>query len=235
MDGGIDDLQVVVFLVDLGAEREGVDVLDVGTVNVFADDLDQVGVALKLDVAHVLNGVDVVDDIHVVRGDHLCTVIPIGFVAVVNLGVVRRRDVHTALAAQTADSVADFRSGTRALKQIDLDAIGTEDIGDRLGKQAAVVAHVMANDYRNLRQVLENLLQIVGKTLCGAAHGIDVHAVTTRTHDAAQSTGAKLKNLVERFYKLGLVLVVKHSLHLGTGLLVITVTEPRLGLCCHFL
>ena len=88
MDGRIDDLHVVILLVDLGAERQGVDVLDVGGINVLTDDLDQVGIALKLDVAHVLDGVNVIDDVHVVGGYHLGTVIPVGLVAVVDFGIV---------------------------------------------------------------------------------------------------------------------------------------------------
>ena len=235
MDGGIDNLHVVILLVDLGAERQGVDVLDVGSIHVFADDLDQVGIALELDVAHVLDGVDVVDDVHIVGSDNLCTVIPVGLVAVVYLRIVRGSDVHTALAAQATDGIAYLGSGARSLKQIDLDAVGAEDVGYRLGKQAAVVAHVMANDNRDLRQIFEILLQIVGKALGSAAHGVDVHAVAASTHDTAQSTGTKLENLVERFHKFGLVLVIEHCLHLGAGFLVITLTEPRLGLGGHFL
>ena len=62
VNGRIDNLQVVVLLVDLGTEREGVDVLDVGTINVLADDLNQVGIALKLDLTHVLDSIDMIDD-----------------------------------------------------------------------------------------------------------------------------------------------------------------------------
>ena len=129
--------------------------------------------------------------------DNLCTVIPVGLVAVVDLRIVRGSDVHTALAAQATDGIAHFGSGARSLKQIDLDAVGAEDVGDRLGKQAAVVAHVMTHDHRDLVQVLEGLVQVVGQALGGAAHRVDVHAVAASAHNAAQATGAKFQGLVE--------------------------------------
>ena len=67
MDGRVDNLQVVVFLVNIGAERERMNLLDILGINIFANNLDKVGVALKLDFAHVGNGVHVLDDVHIVR------------------------------------------------------------------------------------------------------------------------------------------------------------------------
>ena len=93
----------------------------------------------------------------------------------------------------------------------------------------------MANDHCNLVQILERLVQVVGKSLCSAAHRVDVHAVAAGTHDATQAASAKLQGLVERLDKVGLVFLVEHGLNLGAGLLVISITEPRLGLCGHLL
>ena len=90
--------------------------------------------------------------------NHLGTVIPVGLVAVVNLGIVRGRDVHTALATQATDGIAHLGGGAGTLKQIHLDAVGAEDVGNGLGKQATVVAHVMTHNHRNLVQVLEGFV-----------------------------------------------------------------------------
>ena len=235
MYGGINNLQVVMALAHFGAQRQGVDFFDVGTVHVLADDLNQVRITFKLDFAHIGNGIDVLNDVHVMGSDHLCTVVPVGLVAVVDFGIVRCCDVHTALATQAADGITYLGRGTRTFKQIHFNAVGTEDIGDCLGKQTAVVAHVMANDNRNLVPILECLVQIVGKALSGATHGVDVHAVAACTHDAAQASSTELQGLVERLDQFSLVLGVKHCLHLGARLLVIALAQPHLGLCGHVL
>ena len=49
----------------------------------------------------------------------------------------------------------------------------------------------------DLGQVAECLEQIVGETLGGRAHGVDVHAVGARAHYAAQTAGAEFQVFVE--------------------------------------
>ena len=40
---------------------------------------------------------------------------------------------------------------------------------------------------------------------------------------------------VEAFYQVGLVIGVKHTLHFGAGLRVVSFAEPHLGFGCYFL
>jgi len=98
------------------------------------------------------------DDVDIVRFDDLGTVIPVGFVTVVLLGVVGGGQDNAALAAQFADGKRHFRCGAEVFKQVDLDAVGREDVGRYLGKLAAVVAAVVTNDHGNLGQVGEGLV-----------------------------------------------------------------------------
>ena len=74
------------------------DVLKIFLIDVFANDLNQIGVALKLYLTHVLYIIDIVDDVDIMGRYHLSAIIPIGLVAVIFLGIVRGGDVHTTLA-----------------------------------------------------------------------------------------------------------------------------------------
>ena len=88
VDGGIDNLHVGMATDGIGTEREGVHVGEELLVYVFADYLDKILVALELYLAHIGDGVDVFDGLHIVGGDHLCAVAPVSLVAIVFLGVV---------------------------------------------------------------------------------------------------------------------------------------------------
>ena len=55
------------------------------------------------------------------------------------------------------------------------------------------------------------------------------------THDAAQTACTKLKIAIEALYQIGLIVGVEHTLHFGTSLGVISVTEPHLCLGGNFL
>ena len=72
----------------------------------------------------------------------------------------------------------------------------------------------MTHDNADLSLFLESVVEVVGKTLCRRAHGVYVHSVGAGTHDAAETACSEFEVFVERFYKVGLVVGVKHSLHL---------------------
>ena len=82
---------------------------------------------------------------------------------------------------------------------------------------------------RDLRQVLEAVLEIVGEALGGGADSVDVHAVGAGAHDTAQATCAEFQILVESLDQLRLILGVKHAAHLLARLLVIIGSQPFLG------
>ena len=134
MNWSVDNLQITVTFIHLRTKRECIDVLDIFVVEFFTNNLYKVGVALKLDLAHILNVINIVDNVNIVRRHHLSTVIPIGLVAVILLGIVRSSDIYTTLAAQQANTIRHLRSRTWSLKKINLDAIGTEYIGNSFGK-----------------------------------------------------------------------------------------------------
>ena len=167
------------------------------------------------------------------RGQHLCAIIPIGLVAVVLARVVAGGDVDAALATQVADGKGNFRRRAQVVKEIDLDAVGREDGCRDFSKLAAVVAAVVSHNHGDLLQVLEVLVQVVGQTLGGGTHGIDVHTVAAGTHDATQAARAKFQILVEAVYQLGLVLVFQHTFHFGLGFCIVCRGQPLFGLFSH--
>ena len=235
VDRRVDDFHVVVTGNGLGAEREGLDAVEVTAVNLLADNLDEGGITLEFHIFHRSNLVHLVDGLLVVGGNHLGTVVPVGLVAVVLLGVVRGGEDYTTLATQFANGKRYLGRGTQGVEQIDLDTVGREDVGSHLGKTAAVVAAVVTDSHLYLRKIGKCLLQVVGQALRGGTHGVDVHAVGTGTHDAAQTARTKFEILVEGLDEVGLIFVVEHGPHSGFGLLVIAVAQPYLSFGNHLL
>ena len=180
----------------LGVDAHLAHLVQIAAVHLLADEVDERRIALKADILDAHSRCRLDNGLVVGRG-HLRAVVPIGFVAVVFLRVVAGGDVHTRLTAQPTDGKRDLRRGAHIVKQIDADAVGRKDVGRRLGKLAAVVATVVTHHHRNLRQVGKTLQQVVGQSLRGQPHHIDVHAVGAHAHQSAQPTGAELKVLIE--------------------------------------
>ena len=132
---GIDNLEVMLALDYLGIEREGLDVGKECGVDFFTDNLDELLVAVELDVLGT-DAAYVIDDVDVVGSDNLRAIFPISLVAVVFLGVVGGGDVHAALATEFADCERKFGSGTEVIEKIHLDAVGREYVCDYFGKFA---------------------------------------------------------------------------------------------------
>ena len=103
------------------------DSLQVVPVHFATNDVDEFLVALKLHVAY-LYLVHLVYDALVVGSQHLCAVVPVGFVAVIFAGVVRSGDVDSGLAAQLTDGKRNLRCGSEALEEVHFDAVGREDV-----------------------------------------------------------------------------------------------------------
>ena len=194
---GVDDFEVVVTLDDFGVQGEALDCSQEGFVDVGTDVLYQLGIALELDVTYIGDFVDVVDDIDIVRSKYLCAVSPVGFVSVVFFRVVGCGNVYAALASEMTYGEGQLGGGLEGLEEIYLDTVGREDVCYGLGKVFGVIAHVVTYDYRNLGQVCKGLLEIVGQTLRSGTYGIDIHAVGTGAHDAAQSACTEFKVFVE--------------------------------------
>ena len=71
----------------------------------------------------------------------------------------------------------------------------------------------MAYYYGEIVAVGECFEDIVGKTLCGHAYDIFVHAVGSCSHDASESSCSEFEVLVEGVDKVGLVGIVEHGLY----------------------
>ena len=71
-----------------------------------------------------------------------------------------------------------------------------------------------------------HFLDVVGETLGGHRHGVDVHAVGAGTHDAAQAASAELEVAVEALGEFVRVLV-EHVLHALSRFFIVLLCEPR--------
>ena len=102
MKRSIHNAEVFLATDDFGVDGDGVNHVQINLIHFLADNLNQVLVAVELDVGH-RHLVHLVYDGRVVRSEHLRTVIPISFVAVVFSGVVAGCDVDTTLTAEVTD------------------------------------------------------------------------------------------------------------------------------------
>ena len=225
----VHNLEVVLALDAFGVNAQGVYLVKIDFVNLFANDFDEFGAAFKLDVLH-FHLVHLVDDALVVRSEHLCAVVPVGFVAVIFLGVVAGRKDNTALAAQVANGKRHFGRGAHVVEQVNLDAVGREDVGGSFGKEAAVVAAVVTYHHGDLLHVLKVQVKVVSQALRGSAHGVFVHAVGSCAHDAAQTARAEFERAVEGVDEFRFVLILQHGFHGLLGFCVVAGrSHPLLG------
>ena len=103
MKRSIHNAEVFLATDDFGVDGDGMNHVQINLIHFLADNLNQVLVAVELDVVH-RHLVHLVDNGRVVRSEHLRTVIPISLVAIVFSGVVAGCDVDTALATEVTDS-----------------------------------------------------------------------------------------------------------------------------------
>ena len=166
------------------------------------------------------------DDVLVMRSRHLGAVRPVGLVAVVLLGVVRRRHDHTRVAFQLADRKAQLRRRTQRVEEVNIEAVRGENVRHALGEHPRIVAAVVGHGNPHLlaRKVL---LQVVRKSLRRGANRIDVHAVRTYAHDPAKASRSEFQILVEALDKL-LHIIIHQILDLFLRLFVVVSVEPRL-------
>ena len=212
-----------------GIDRDSLHHIEVNLIDIFTDDLNQIRVALELDISSRSNIIHFINDTCIMRCQYLCTIIPVCFVTIVFFRIVRSSQDNTALAAKVADSERHFRSRTHIIKQIYLNAISREDVGRSFCKQTTVVTAVMPYHHRNLRQIFEVLLQIVGKTLCSRTYCVDVHTVATYSHNTTQTTGSKFKILIECFDQFSFIFVLQHPFHFSLSFGIIRRGQPFFG------
>ena len=130
------------------------------------------------------------------------------------------------MAFQLADGEAQFGRRTQCVEQKNGESVRGENVGDALGEHTRIIAAVMAHGDPDLL-AREVLAQVVGKPLCGSAYRVDVHAVGTHAHDAAQAARTEFQILVKALGQL-LPIVIHQIAHLLFGRFVVVAVEPFL-------
>ena len=130
------------------------------------------------------------------------------------------------MAFQFADGETQLGSGAQLVEQKDRKSVRSEDVGHTLGEHPRIVARIVADRHAD-PLAREILFQVVGKPLRGHAHRIDVHAVGTHAHDAAQAARTEFQILVKALGQL-LPIVIHQIAHLLFGRFVVVAVEPFL-------
>ena len=135
------------------------------------------------------------------------------------------------MAFQLADGEAQFGRRTQCVEQKNGESVRGENVGDALGEHTRIIAAVMAHGDPDLL-AREVLAQVVGKPLCGSAYRVDVHAVGTHAHDAAQAACTEFEVFVKALDKF-FHIVVNQVFNLLLGSFVIVAVKPCLRLFQH--
>ena len=98
----VDNAKIFLSANDFRIDTQFVHLAKVEVIHVLTNRLDQCRISLKFHIGKRYF-VHFVDDALVVGSQHLCAVIPIGFVTIVLAGVVAGGDIHTRLATEVAD------------------------------------------------------------------------------------------------------------------------------------
>ena len=210
----------------LGSHRQTLDASQIDIIELLTQNGDVLGVLAQLDLVDRSDLLNLSDDILIVRRSYLRAISPISLIAIVLLGVVRCCYNDTTLAAQFANCEAQFGGRTQLVKQVNFEAIRSENIGYALSKETRVVTRVVS--HRNLNFLTSKaLFQVVRQTLSRHTYGVLVHTVRTYAHNAAQTTRTKLQILIEALGQF-LFVVVNQILNLRLSSLIIISFEPLL-------
>ena len=103
VDRSIDNLHVFVTGDSCRINRNSFHHIQINLIDVFTDNLNQILVAIELDVGHS-HLVHLINDTFIVRSQYLCTIIPISLVTIVFSRIMRGSNIDTALATEMTDS-----------------------------------------------------------------------------------------------------------------------------------
>ena len=147
--------------------------------------MDELGASFEADIFSTRDLIDLDDRVAVMGSEHLCPVRPISLIAVVFLWVVRGGDHYAALAAKFTNSKGYLGRRTKALEEIDLDAVSREDLSGDACEDITIITAIMADNYRDFGEGSESLLEVVRQALCSGSDGVAVHAIGAYAHDSA--------------------------------------------------
>ena len=98
---------------------------------------------------------------------------------------MRGGDHYAALASKFTNSKGYLGRRTKALEEIDLDAVSREDLSGDACEDITIITAIMADNYRDLGEGSESLLEVVRQPLRSSSDGVAVHAVGAYAHDSA--------------------------------------------------
>ena len=181
----------MLILNDLRVNTDGLYLIKINLINLFADNLYQCFIAFELNIFD-LNFVHFINDSLVMGRKYLCTILPVSLVTIVFTWVMTCCNVHTSLCLQMTNSKRALWSRAKIVEEVDLYAISREDISNCLSKETRVVTAVMANNDANLLHILEINLQVISKALSCHTHSIDIHTIRASAHNTTKTTCTEL-------------------------------------------
>ena len=240
VEGRVDDADVVRHLPDhLGMDDLLLQLHHVGVVDLGTDHLIQPflhGLFLR----HGLHGMIIRhrlhlgDDLLILGGGHLRAVLPVYLIAVVLRRIVAGRHNDTGDAAQGTQREGKLRSGAKLVEHVCLNPVRRQAQRRLIREFRGHIAGIVGDGDALLFSAL--LDDIIGQSLGGLPHRVDVHPVGARADHAAQSSGSELQLLIEPV--LDLLLIALDSGKLVLRLLIkIRILPPEAVLVhiAHFL
>ena len=135
------------------------------------------------------------------------------------------------MAFQLADGEAQLGRRAQRIEQENGESVRGENVCHMLGEHARIVAAVVADRNPDLL-AREVLLEIVRKPLCSSPHRIDVHAVGTHAHDAAQAARTEFEVFVETLGEF-FHIVIDQVFNLLFGSFIVVAVKPCLRFFQH--
>ena len=143
------------------------------------------GRASKRDIFSARDLIDLDDRVAVMGSEHLCPVRPISLIAVVFLLGLCEAVIITPLWQPVHEYKGYLGRRTKALEEIDLDAVSREDLSGDACEDITIITAIMADNYRDFGEGSESLLEVVRQALCSGSDGVAVHAIGAYAHDSA--------------------------------------------------
>ena len=162
---------------------------------------------------YVLKQIHLVDVLQHVAGvgvGHLASVGAVALIAVVLSRVVRGGDHNTRLSAVIAHGVAEHGGRLQLGEQMDGDTGGGQHAGGLAGEHVRLDTGIERHRHGGL---LIAGVQVVGETLSGLTHGVDVHTVGAGADNTAQTAGTESQLTIKTVADLRLV--ARHGSQLG--------------------
>ena len=156
------------------------------------------------------------DDLLILGGGHLRAVLPVYLIAVVLRRIVAGRHNDSGDAAQGTQREGKLRGGAKLVEHVRPDPVCRQAQRRLIRELRGHIAGIIGDGNALLFSALFD--DVVGQSLGGLSHRIDVHPVGTRADHAAQSARSELQLLIKPV--LDLLLIALDSCKLVLRLLI---------------